>query len=92
VQPIPGVEDLMYKSASTRIAPWKSASLVSTGNHIAHAYGRKELSALFETTFSQNHDNYENDAAFAAMIPAEIKETLFSMLEIANSQRGKVSK
>lgn len=92
VQPIPGVEDLMYKSASTRMASWKSASLVSTHNHIAHAYGRKELSVLFETTFSQNHDNYENDAAFAAMIPTEIKETISSMLDIANSQRGEVSK
>jgi len=84
VQPVPGVEDLMYKSASTRMASWKSASLVSTRNHIAHAYGRKELSALFETTFSQNLDNYENEAAFAAMILAEIKETIFSMLNIDN--------
>jgi len=84
VQPVPGVEDLMYKSASTRMASWKSASLVSTRNHIAHAYGRRELSALFETTFSQNLDNYENEAAFAAMILAEIKETIFSMLNIDN--------
>ncbi len=92
VQPIPGVEDLMHKSASTRMAPWKSASLVSTRNHIAHAYGRRELSALFETTFGQDHGNYKNYEAFASMIPAEIKETISSMLDIANSQRGKVSK
>jgi hypothetical protein len=92
VQPIPGVDDLMHKSASTRMASWKSASLVSTHNHIAHAYGRKELSTLLERTFGQDHGNYENDAGFDAMIPAEIKETISSMLDIANSQRGKVSK
>ncbi len=92
VQPIPGVEDLMYKSASTRMASWKSASLVSTHNHIAHAYGRKELSALFETTFSQNHDNYENDAAFAAMLPVQIQETILAMLNISNSGKTAVSR
>jgi len=84
VQPIPGVEDLMHKSASTRMASWKSASLVSTRNHIAHAYGRRELSALFETTFGQDHGNYKNYEAFASMIPVEIQETIFSMLKISN--------
>jgi len=84
VQPIPGVEDLMYKSASTRMASWKSASLVSTRNHIAHAYGRKELSTLLETICGQHHGNCENDASFAAMIPVEIQETIFSMLNISN--------
>ena len=92
VQPIPGVEDLIYKSASTRMASWKSASLVSTRNHIAHAYGKRELSALFKTTFGQDHGNYKNYEAFASMIPVEIQETISSMLDIANSQRGKVSK
>jgi predicted methyltransferase len=82
VQPIPGLEDLMYKSVSTRMASWKSASLVSTRNHIAHAYGRRQLSELLEGTFSQAHDKHRNHAAFAAMIPMEIKETVFSMLNI----------
>ena len=84
VQPIPGVEDLMHKSASTRMASWKSASLVSTRNHIAHAYGRRELSTLLETICGQHHGNCENDASFAAMIPVEIQETIFSMLNISN--------
>ena len=92
VQSIPGVEDLMYKSASTRMASWKSASLVSTRNHIAHAYGRRELSVLFKTTFGQDHGNYKNYEAFASMIPVEIQETISLMLDIANSQKGKVSK
>ena len=84
MQPIPGVEDLMHKSASTRMASWKSASLVSTRNHIAHAYGRSELSTLLETICGQHHGNCENDASFAAMIPVEIQETIFSMLNISN--------
>lgn len=92
VQPIPGLEDLMYKSASTRMASWKSASLVSTRNHVAHAYGRRGLSTLLERTFGQDHGNCENDAAFAAMLPVKIQETISSMLNIANSQRVKVSK
>ena len=92
VQPIPGVEDLMHKSASTRMAPWKSASLVSTRNHIAHAYGRRELSNLLETTCGQHHGNCENDAAFAAMLPVQIQETILAMLNISNSEKTAVSR
>jgi len=92
VQPIPGVEDLIYKSASTRMASWKSASLVSTRNHIAHAYGRRELSALLDTTFGQDRGNYENDAAFAAMLPVQIQKNISSMLNISNSGKTAVSR
>ncbi len=92
VQPIPGVEDLMHKSASTRMASWKSASLVSTRNHIAHAYGRRELSSLLETTCGQHHGNYKNDAAFAAMLPVQIQETILAMLNISNSEKKAVSR
>jgi len=92
VQPIPGVEDLMYKSVSTRVASWQSASLVSTRNHIAHAYGRRELSSLLETTCGQHHGNCDNDAAFAAMLPVQIKETILAMLNIRNSEKAAVSR
>jgi len=92
VQHIPGVEDLMYKSASTRKDSWKTASLVSTRNHIAHAYGRKELSALFETTCGQHHGNFENDAAFAAMLPMQIREIILDMLNIGNSGKTAFSR
>jgi hypothetical protein len=92
VQPIPGVEDLIYKSASTRMSSWKSASLVSTRNHIAHAYGRKALFTLLERTFNKCQDNSEKDTDFASMIPVEIREKLFAMLDIANSGKLAVSK
>ena len=92
VKPIPGVEDLVYKTASTRMAFWKSASLVSTRNHIARAYGRRELSALFKTIFGQDHGSYKNYKAFAPMIPVEIQETIFSIFDITNSQRERVRK
>ncbi len=92
VQPIPGMEDLMYKSASTRMPFWKSASLVSTRNQIAHAYGRMELSTLLETTCGQDHGNCENDAAFAAMLPMQVRETILAMLNISNSGKTAVSR
>jgi predicted methyltransferase len=82
VNPVAGVEDLVYKSASTRMASWKSASLVSTRNHIAHAHGRKELAALFKKTLTQNH---QNDAVLAAMLPVQVRETILAMLNNGNS-------
>lgn len=92
VQPIPGVEDLMHKSVSTRMAPWKSASLVSTHNHIAHAYGKRQLSSLLETICGQHHGNCENDESCAAMIPVEMQETILAMLNISNSEKTTVSR
>ncbi len=92
VQPIPGLEDLTCKSTSSRMPSWKSASLVSTRNHIAHAHGRRELSALLETTCGQHHGNCENDAAFAAMQPVQIQETILAMLNISNSGKTAVSR
>ena len=86
VKPILGLEDLIYKSTSTRLSSWRSASLVSTRNHIAHAYGRRELSALLERTFEQNNSNHENNLGFTTMIPVEIQETLLSMLNTATYQ------
>ncbi|MHC4658629.1 MAG: hypothetical protein ACYS83_05545 [Planctomycetota bacterium] len=91
VHPIPGVDNLVYKSASTRMSSWKSASLVSTRNRIACAHGRRELSALFQTAFGQGDGNHKNYQSRASIVPAEIKETISSMLDIANAQRGEVS-
>jgi hypothetical protein len=92
VHPIPGVDDLMYKSASTRMSSWKSASLVSTRNHIACAHGRRELSALFQTAFGQDRGNHKNYEAFASMIPVEIQQTILAMLNISNSGKTAVSR
>ena len=89
VKPIAGVEDLVYKSASTRMASWKKASLVSTRNHFTHAYGRKELAALFKKTFTQNH---QNDVVLAAMLPVQIQETILAMLNIGNSGKTPLRK
>ncbi len=92
VKPIPGVEDLVYKTASTRMAFWKSASLVSTRNHIARAYGRRELSALLETIFRQDHGSHKDYKDFARVMPVEIQETIFSIFNITNSQTERVRK
>jgi len=92
VEPISGLKDLMCKSTSSRMPSWKSASLVSTRNCIAHAYGRRELSTLLETTCGQHHGNCENDASFAAMIPVEMQETILAMLNISNSGKIAVSR
>jgi hypothetical protein len=92
VQPIPGVEDLMYKSASTRKDSWKTASLVSTRNHIAHAYGRRELSSLLETTCEQHQGICENDSAFASILPMQIKKVILSMLNFRNFEKTSFSR
>jgi hypothetical protein len=84
VHPIPGVDDLVYKSASTRMSFWKSASLVSTRNRIACAHGRRELSALFQRAFGQNHSNRNNYECGTSMMPIEIQESIFSMLNVSN--------
>jgi hypothetical protein len=91
VHPIPGVDDLVYKSASTRMSFWKSASLISTRNRIACAHGRRELSALLQTAFGQGDGNHKNYEARVSIMHAEIQETISSMLDIANAQRGEVS-
>lgn len=86
VEPIPGLEDLTYKSTTSRMVPWKSASLISTRNRIAHAYGRKKLSALLRRAFEENH------RPFSLTMPPEIKKIISDMLEIETPQNLSLAK
>lgn len=92
IRAIHGLEDLKYRTTSTRTTSWASASLVSTRNYIACAHGRRELSALLQIAFTQDSGNYENYGSFVPMIPMEINGIVFSMLDIANSRNGNISK
>ncbi len=82
VEPIPGLEDLTYKSTTSRMASWNSASLISTRNRIAHAYGRKKLSAFLLKAFKDTHRAYESNKPFSSTMPLEIKKIISDMLEI----------
>ena len=86
VEPIPGLEDLTYKSTTSRMASWKSASLISTRNRIAHAYGRKKLSALLRRAFKENH------RPSSLTMPPEIKKIISDMLEIEAPQNLSLTK
>lgn len=92
VQPIPGLEDLTYKSASSRMTFWKSASLISTRSRIACAYGRRKLSILLERGLRQNSSNYEDSTSFSTMMPVETKETIHAMLDVESSPKAKFGK
>jgi hypothetical protein len=68
------------------MASWKSASLISTRNRIAHAYGRKNLSALLRRAFKENH------RPFSLTMPPEIKKIISDMLEIETPQNLSLAK
>jgi len=53
VEPLSGLEDFTYYCTSSRTPAWKSASLVSSRNHVAQAYGRTKLAECFARVFSK---------------------------------------
>ena len=84
-EPILGVEDFMYNSTSTRMHSWKSASFISTRNRIAHAYGRKEFSALLQRAFKDYKRTHKNNRFSSLTMPLEVKKVISDMLEIDKS-------
>ena len=48
IRPCSGMDGFVYKSTSSRSRTWESASLVTTRNRIAEAYGRAALSLLLK--------------------------------------------
>lgn len=85
IKPLVDLEDLIYKSTSSRSSSWKSASLVSTRNCIAHAYGRKELSLLLRDILSPSSRHYKGKQNPSLTTRSSIEKTVLSMLNTFNS-------
>jgi hypothetical protein len=77
VKPIIGLEDLLCKSTSSRLAFWKSASLISSRNRLAHACGRKKLSVLLAAASKKGSDS--NSFGSGDEITQETKDTILAM-------------
>ncbi len=90
IRAIHGFEDLIYRTTSTRTTSWTSASLVSTRNCIAHAHGRKDLSAILGNVFKENGQDITTD--FATGMSPEIRELVSIMLKIPNPQKRAAEK
>lgn len=90
VEPIPGLEDYAYKSTSSRMPSWKSASLISTRNRVAHAKGRRKLSFLLESVCKKIHTCYERNAILDNISSPEIRKSILAMLNVSNFERTEV--
>jgi len=87
IHPVRGLEDLTYKSTSSRHRSWSLASLISTRNNIAHARGRKQLSILLKDVLKEKQGSYRSRRTVSSARLNEIKNTIFSMLDISNPQQ-----
>jgi len=85
IKPLVDLEDLIYKSTSSRSSSWKSASLVSTRNCIAHAYGRKELSLLLRDILKPSSSRFKGNQNSSLKTRSRIEKTVLSMLNTFNS-------
>jgi len=84
VEPLTGLESLTYKSTSSRPAFWRSASLVSSRNCVAHAYGRKKLSILLREILNGKSESHRGDQMVSSTRLAKIREIILSMLNSDN--------
>ena len=80
VEAIPGLEDLVHRSTSSRMPSWNSASLVSSRNRIAHAFGRKELSTFLDRCFKKTHREHEDEEHSSLTMPLEMRKLISHML------------
>jgi len=85
IETVPGLEDYTYKSTSSRMPSWKSASLISTRNRVAHAMGRKKLSFLLEKA-SKKIPNFDKNTSFVNTTP-ETRAAIHAMLNVPNFGR-----
>jgi predicted RNA methylase len=87
VKLIQGLGGLTYISTSSRLAFWKSASLVSTRNCIAQAYGRKKLSILLRDILNETVSSSQYRQDISLPVDKETQKAIFSMLRISNSSK-----
>jgi hypothetical protein len=85
IKPLVDLEDLIYKSTSSRSSSWKSASLVSTRNCIAHAYGRKELSLLIRDIIKPSSSHFIGNQNSSLTTRSSIEKIVLSMLNTFKS-------
>lgn len=81
VEAIAGLEDLVHKSTSSRMPSWNSASLVSSRNRIAHAFGRKELSTLLDRYFKNTDGVHEDKEHSSVTMPLEMRKLISRMAQ-----------
>jgi predicted methyltransferase len=84
IKPLSGLENLMYKSTSSRLPFWKSVSLVSSRNCVACAYGRKKLSILLRDILNGTSKFNRGDQSVSTPRSEEIKSIILSMLNGGN--------
>lgn len=82
IEPLADLGGLEYKSTSSRCHSWKSASLVSTRNCVAHAHGRKQLSVLLRDILNRSITDCHSDLRISFGKYNEIKEYIYTMLSI----------
>jgi hypothetical protein len=85
VEPVPGLINLGYASTSSRTRPWKSASLVSTRNQLARAYGRRKLSIVLNRVLKENRGKRDIVKYFHSQISQEATKVVLEMLSIGAS-------
>ena len=85
VEPIPGLEDLGYASTSSRTGPWKSASLVSTRNQLAQAFGRRRLSIVLRRVLDKSRGNRDIARDLLSQMNPQATKVVLDMLSIESS-------
>ncbi len=80
VKTIDGLEDLVYQSTSSRKDAWRCASLISTRNCVAHAYGRKELSMTLKEMLTEKCNYIKGDRKIGVQATDRVKRRILDMM------------
>ena len=82
IQPVGGLESLVYQSTSSRKEAWKGASLVSTRNCVARAYGRRKLSMILKEMLIEKGSHRKRCGKLGVLPMETIRRRILDMLEV----------